>query len=157
MYIEKHLVFLRLSPTFWFLTYTRLHIAGVKETSWDPYVPFTLTYLLWFSSTTSIDFTHNPQVCSTKTFYNYNRIIVNCHIWEHDKQVTRMHKHFCPNYTNRIEKYVPILWAKWWRHQIEIFSALLAICEFLHKEQWRRALIFSLICAWINGWVNDKR
>ena len=24
-----------------------------------------------------------------------------------------------------------------------------------HKGQWRRALIFSLICAWINGWVNN--
>ena len=25
----------------------------------------------------------------------------------------------------------------------------------LHEGQWRRALIFSLICAWINGWVNN--
>ena len=24
-----------------------------------------------------------------------------------------------------------------------------------HKGQWRRALMFSLICAWINGWVNN--
>ena len=24
-----------------------------------------------------------------------------------------------------------------------------------HKGQWRGALIFSLICAWINGWVNN--
>ena len=24
-----------------------------------------------------------------------------------------------------------------------------------HKGQWRRALIFSLICSWINGWVNN--
>ena len=24
-----------------------------------------------------------------------------------------------------------------------------------HKGQWRGALIFSLICAWINSWVND--
>ena len=24
-----------------------------------------------------------------------------------------------------------------------------------HNGQWRRALIFSLICAWINGWVNN--
>ena len=24
------------------------------------------------------------------------------------------------------------------------------------KGQWRRALIFSLICAWINGWVNNR-
>ena len=25
-----------------------------------------------------------------------------------------------------------------------------------HKGQWRGALMFSLICAWINGWVNDR-
>ena len=24
-----------------------------------------------------------------------------------------------------------------------------------HKNQWRGALMFSLICAWIHGWVND--
>ena len=24
-----------------------------------------------------------------------------------------------------------------------------------HKSQWRGALIFSLICVWINGWVNN--
>ena len=51
----------------------------------------------------------------------------------------------------------------WWRHQMETFSALLAICagnspvpdEFPHKGQWRGALMFSLICVWINGWVNN--
>ena len=25
-----------------------------------------------------------------------------------------------------------------------------------HKGQWRGALIFSLICAWINAWVNNR-
>ena len=25
-----------------------------------------------------------------------------------------------------------------------------------HKGQWRGALIFSLICVWINGWVNNR-
>ena len=25
-----------------------------------------------------------------------------------------------------------------------------------HKGQWRRALMISLICAWINGWVNNR-
>ena len=25
-----------------------------------------------------------------------------------------------------------------------------------HKGQWRGALIFSLICVWINGWVNKR-
>ena len=24
-----------------------------------------------------------------------------------------------------------------------------------HKGQWRGALMFSLICAWINGWINN--
>ena len=45
----------------------------------------------------------------------------------------------------------------WWRHQMETFSAFLALCvenspvtgEFPHKGQWRGALLFSLICAWI--------
>ena len=26
-----------------------------------------------------------------------------------------------------------------------------------HKGQWRRALMFSLICIWINGWVNNRK
>ena len=46
---------------------------------------------------------------------------------------------------------------------METFSALLAICagnspvpgEFSPKGQWRGALMFSLICARINGWVNN--
>ena len=25
-----------------------------------------------------------------------------------------------------------------------------------HKGQWRRALVFSLICTWINDWVNSR-
>ena len=28
--------------------------------------------------------------------------------------------------------------------------------NFPHKGQWRGALMFSLICAWINGWVNTR-
>ena len=51
----------------------------------------------------------------------------------------------------------------WWRHQMETFSALLAICAGIHrspvisphKDQRRGALMFSLICARINSWVNN--
>ena len=25
------------------------------------------------------------------------------------------------------------------------------------KGQWRRALMFSLICAWVNGWANNRK
>ena len=46
---------------------------------------------------------------------------------------------------------------------METFSALLAICagnspvpvNSLRKGQWRGALMFSLICTPINGWVNN--
>ena len=63
---------------------------------------------------------------------------------------------------------VPISWCStfnsWWRLQMETFSALLAICagnspvtgEFPTQGPWRRALMFSLICAKINGWVNNR-
>ena len=46
----------------------------------------------------------------------------------------------------------------WWRHQMETISALLAICAWNSPVtgQWRVALMFSLICAWINDWVNSR-
>ena len=45
-----------------------------------------------------------------------------------------------------------------WRHQMETFSALLAICagNSPHEGQWRGALMFSVICVWINDWVNNR-
>ena len=38
-----------------------------------------------------------------------------------------------------------------------IFRVTGPLCgEFTgHKSQWRGALMLSLICAWINGWVNN--
>ena len=52
----------------------------------------------------------------------------------------------------------------WWRHQMETFSTLLALCagnspgpvNYSHKSQWRGTLMFSLICAQINAWVNNR-
>ena len=54
--------------------------------------------------------------------------------------------------------------SSWWRHQMETFSALLALCagkspvpvNSPHKGQWCGALMFSLICARINNWVNNR-
>ena len=52
----------------------------------------------------------------------------------------------------------------WLRHQMETFFALLAFCtrnspvpvNSPHKGQWRGALMFSLIYAWTNNWVNNQ-
>ena len=67
---------------------------------------------------------------------------------------------------NAWSPYVP--WATvaitWWRHQMETCAAFLALCagnspvpvNSPHKGQWRGALMFSLICAWIYDWVNNR-
>ena len=52
----------------------------------------------------------------------------------------------------------------WWRHQMEAFSALLALYqgnslvtgEFPSQRPVTRSLMFSLICSWTNGWVNNR-
>ena len=59
---------------------------------------------------------------------------------------------------------LPLVAKSWWRHQMETFSALLALCagnspvpvNSPHKGQWRGALMFSFIYAWINDWVNNR-
>ena len=48
----------------------------------------------------------------------------------------------------------------WWRHKMETFSVLLALWEGnspVTGGQWHGAFHqFSLICAWKNGWVNNR-
>ena len=57
------------------------------------------------------------------------------------------------------------LWhVSWWRHQMETFSRYWPFVRGIHrslvnsphKGQWRGALMFSFICVWINGWVNNR-
>ena len=55
------------------------------------------------------------------------------------------------------------IWVPWWRHPMETFSALPALCEwnppvtggFPSQRPATRALMFYLICAWTNGWANN--
>ena len=62
------------------------------------------------------------------------------------------------------DRYHELPQASWWRHQMETFTALLALCAGIHrspvnsphKGQWRGGLIFSLIYAWTNGWINNR-
>ena len=47
-----------------------------------------------------------------------------------------------------------------WKHFPPYWSFVRGIhrspFNYTHKAQWRGALMFSLICAWINGWVNNR-
>ena len=51
----------------------------------------------------------------------------------------------------------------WWRHQMKKFPRYWpfvwgihrSTVNFPHKGQWGGVLMFSLICAWTNGWANN--
>ena len=47
-----------------------------------------------------------------------------------------------------------------WKHYPRYWPFMRGIHRSLvnspHKGQWRAALMFSLICVWINGWVNNR-
>ena len=54
--------------------------------------------------------------------------------------------------------------SSWWRHQMETFPRYWPIVRGIHrspvnsphKGQWHGAWVFSLICAWSIGWVNNR-
>ena len=48
-----------------------------------------------------------------------------------------------------------IKWKHFPRYWPFVRGIHLSPVKSLHKGQWRGALMFSLICAWINGWVNN--
>ena len=59
------------------------------------------------------------------------------------------------DYTLRLTLINMVTWSilnTWWRHQMETFSALQAICagNSPHKGQWRGAWMFSLIYDWVH-------
>ena len=44
-----------------------------------------------------------------------------------------------------------------WKHFLLYWPFVRGIHRSPHKDQWRGALMFSLICVWINGWVTIVR
>ena len=66
---------------------------------------------------------------------------------------------------NTLEFFVEVaVMSSWWRHQMEICSALLAgpLCWEFIGHRWisltkpvTQSLMFSLICSRTNGWVNN--
>ena len=67
--------------------------------------------------------------------------------------------HICMNSETVSNKSSPS--NSWWSHQMETFSAILAICAGIHQgplaqRPVTRSFDVSLICAWLKGWVNNR-
>ena len=88
-------------------------------------------------------------ICTNTVWYNYS--ILNFLQTLHNLE-------FISGPRRRVLRY------PWWYHQMETFSALQALCagnspvpvNSSHTGQWRGALMFPLICAWINVWANNR-
>ena len=50
-----------------------------------------------------------------------------------------------------------IKWKHFLRHWPFVRGIHRSPVNYPHKGQWRGALMFSLICAWINPWVNNRQ
>ena len=64
--------------------------------------------------------------------------------------------HICGVYTKESIHVDVIKWKHFPRYWPFVRVIHRSPVNSLHKGQWRRALMSSLICTWINGWVNNR-
>ena len=92
----------------------------------------------------------------------YNKILT-CQFWtSFDDMLTR--SHIFQKLTKKKQKrataykYTSVIkWKHFPRYWPFVWGIHRSLANSPHKGQWRGALIFSLICAWIiNGWVNNR-
>ena len=134
------------------LTGTLIHSGSGKLNIWkkstnegrnydEQIIPFGLPYIY---RVYAWNITIQPSKPKTQTYCTHGNNNFLCH-----EMYWKIHKHLI----------------SWWRHQMETFYALRALCAGIHlspvnsphKGQWRGALMFSFICAWINSWVNNRK
>ena len=118
-----------------------------------------ISCMWWIDENIYIIYVHIAMTVWNLSIYNH-RTRTNNSIWyiydnaeTPPKQQPVLKYHMCSN-----------LLLSWWRHQMETFSALLALCEGNSpvtgnsplKGQWRGASMFSLTRPWTNGWANHR-
>ena len=79
--------------------------------------------------------------------------------WWHMENVPDRYQHISQSYTTvvcfRVHDDV-IKWKHFPRYWPFVRGIHRSPLNSPHKGQWRGALMFSLICVWINGWVNNR-
>ena len=95
--------------------------------------------------------------CSRAVYYLFRRpISIISFQWRHNER-DGVSKHRCGVYWNPIMSHDDAIK---WKHFLRYWPFVRGIhrspVNSPHKGQWRGALLFSLICASINGWVNNR-
>ena len=121
--------------TFWFKKKTHLNMSSPK---WRPFC-LGLNVLKWLPHLPSNDLKKITWWFSPQCSYYWPSVARFWAIsWQVDHDDVIKWRHF--------PRYWPF--ARW-IHRSPVNSP--------HKGQWREALMFSLICVWINGWVNNRQ
>ena len=69
---------------------------------------------------------------------------------------TVAHRKQCTHTVNLIKIHDEVIkWKHFPRYWLSVWGIHRSPMSSTHKGQWCRASMFSLICAWINGWVNN--
>ena len=83
-----------------------------------------------------------------------NKLWVITYPWHDHSCVMKQHILFLDRAILSDKHAVP---ATWWRYRMEIFQRYWLFRRGIHhKGQWHRALTFSWMCSWINGWANSQ-
>ena len=78
-------------------------------------------------------------------------------ILEKPGMIMMMWKHMVPGRSNFTSVHDYVIKWKHFPHYWPLVQGIhRSPVNSLHKGQWGEALMFSLICAWINGWVNTR-
>ena len=92
-----------------------------------------------------------PEWCIDMIYAQSAFMITDCLIWMFFSRIVRYAGNLVIKYHDDVIK---------WKHFPRYWPFVRGIhrspVNSPHKGQWRGALMFSLICAWINGWVNNR-
>ena len=137
---------------------------GPRLVCWTPYQIsmnfFEVAYLVWHLRFTRVSILHTLLIILYVTIIMYLfwfKHPAHTHLW-FGRATNLYHALLSLSQCDPQATWLPI--ESWWRHQMETLSGLLAICAgnspVTGAFSARRALMFSLICAWMNAWVNSR-
>ena len=90
-----------------------------------------------------------------------HQFVTNIHInetycWASMMKNSALNMYGTPNIQHRVAHDDVIKWKHFPRYWPFVQGILRSPVNSPHKGQWRGALMFSSICAWINRWVNNR-
>ena len=85
---------------------------------------------------------------------NYRLVLVYVMTW-HGRRAGTLLNDWCPSWRTHICHDDVIKWEHFPRYWPFVRGIHRSPVNSPHKGQWRGALMFSLICVWINGWINN--